>query len=96
MRRGSKNTFIQTKGFCEPVIFVSSVAGGRGCVDGVVEIGVGDVDFPGRDADYGSVLLVKADDFKGILAAEEEVVVGFVSKGVSGRFGAREGKEVEE
>ena len=75
----SKHAIIQPKTFREPIIFIASVPRGGGGVDGVVEIGVCDVNLPGRDADYGPVGFVEGDDFEGVLAAEKEIIIGFVA-----------------
>jgi len=79
MSRRCKYAIVQTKALREPVIFVSPIAARRRGIDHLVEIWVRDVDFPGRDSDYGSVFFVQGDDFEGILAAEPEVIVCFVT-----------------
>lgn len=69
---------IQAKTFCKPCILAAFAAGGGGDVDFIVEGWVGAVEFPGGDADYGTVFFVEGDDFEGVLAVEDEVVVDFV------------------
>jgi hypothetical protein len=83
MTRRTKDAIVEPKTLCEPVIFISSVSRSGRRIDHFVEIWVGDVDFPGGDADYGAVLFVEIDYFEGVLTAEPEVVVGFVPDCVS-------------
>ena len=80
MGRGPENTIIQSKTLGEPFIFIAAVPRSRRFVDCIVEIGVRDVDFPRGDADYGTVFFVQGDDFEGVLAAEIEIIIGFIAR----------------
>lgn len=73
-----KHAMIQTEGFGEPGILATFAAGGGGCVYFIVKGWVGAVEFPWGDADYGTVFFVEGDDFEGVLAVEDQVVIEFV------------------
>lgn len=62
----------------EPGVLLALPAAGAAGVDVVVEVGVGDVQLEGRDADDGPVSLVQFDDLEGVLPAEDHVVVEFI------------------
>lgn len=78
MVNGGKHAMVQPKRFCEPCVFATFAAGGGGGVYFIIEVRVGAVEFPGGDADYGTVFFVEGDYFEGVLAAEDQIVVEFV------------------
>lgn len=76
---GGKGGIRNAKLIAEPGPLVTLV-GGAG-VDNVVEVGVGNVDFLGVDADDGAIVVMELSDLEGVLAGEEDIMVEFVPKG---------------
>jgi hypothetical protein len=73
-----KDAAIHTERFRKPVILIPNLARCAARVELVVEIGIVDVEFPRRDADYGPVFLVQSDELEGVLSPKDDVVVELV------------------
>lgn len=78
MLPGPKDGRIKSKTFGKPRVFVTSLTRSTCRVPNGVVIWVSDVDFPWRDANDWTILLVQLDDFKGVLAAQNYVVVELI------------------
>ena len=73
-----KHGVVHAKGLRKPVVLVAFLAAGAAGIDHIVEICIGAVELPWRDADDGSVLFVQLDELEGVLAIEDQVIVKLV------------------